>query len=145
MPDAVKGLPATMTVYRGQSADASPGLSWTLDRKVAERFARGHRGMKLPNPVVLEITVSRDDVALFITDRDEAEVVLFEAPGIEDQDRPGRPVAEESKDKAPQARQLRRDGLSVRQIAEVVGAPRSTVGKWVKDIPTELTWKGNPK
>lgn len=38
-------LPASLTVYRGQDADAPKGLSWTLERKVAAEFARGHRNI----------------------------------------------------------------------------------------------------
>lgn len=73
-------LPESMTVYRGQSADAPKGLSWTLNRAVAESFARGHRGILNRNPVVLELEVTRDQVAMFINDRDEDEVVLKSIP-----------------------------------------------------------------
>ena len=73
-------VPESLTVYRGQDADAEKGLSWTRDRKVAEAFAHGHRGLNNPNPVVLEMEVFRGDVAFTCEERDEAEVVLMRIP-----------------------------------------------------------------
>jgi hypothetical protein len=71
-------------VYRGQDQSASVGLSWTSDRKVAEGFARGHRGMYNPKPVILERVIGKKDIAFTQTDREEAEVVLFSATaGVE--------------------------------------------------------------
>lgn len=72
-------LPERLTVYRGQSADEPKGLSWTRNHKVAEGFARGHRSRNL-NPVVLELEVTRDQVAMYLTDRDEETVVLKAIP-----------------------------------------------------------------
>lgn len=73
-------LPDRMTVYRGQSASAPKGLSWTLDRKVAEGFARGHRNIRVPDPVVLEMEVTPDLVAFYTNARKEREVVLLAIP-----------------------------------------------------------------
>lgn len=73
-------VPEGLTVFRGQDADAEKGLSWTRDRKVAEAFAHGHRGLNNPNPVVLEMEVFRGDVAFTCNERDEAEVVLMRIP-----------------------------------------------------------------
>lgn len=76
--DEIGRLPQRMAVYRGQSGDAQPGLSWTLSRSVADGFARGHRGIAVPNGVTLERIISREDVALaFLDDRSEQEVVLW--------------------------------------------------------------------
>ncbi len=80
MSPEIAALPNPVTVFRGQLDDYEPGLSWTLDRSVAVKFARGHRGVKAPNPVVLCATVRREDIALYLTDRSEAEVVLFAPP-----------------------------------------------------------------
>jgi len=81
-------LPRRMTAYRGQSADNAAGLSWTLARTVAVEFAQGHRGLEVPNPVVLERAITRDDVVMaFFEERAEAEIVLWTAP--EDLSRPG--------------------------------------------------------
>jgi hypothetical protein len=73
-------LPERVTIYRGQSATAPKGLSWTLDRSVAEGFARGHRNVRVPDPVVLEMEVTLAQVAFFTNDRKEREVVLMGIP-----------------------------------------------------------------
>lgn len=77
---APKCEPTRMTVFRGQNAGAPLGLSWTLDRKVAEEFARGHRGIRNRHPVVLERVVTRDQVAFVCDDREEKEIVLLAVP-----------------------------------------------------------------
>jgi hypothetical protein len=69
-----------ISIYRGQGLDHEPGLSWTLNRKVAEGFARGHRGFGPRNPGVLEAEIEKADIAFMATDRGEDEVVLFEPP-----------------------------------------------------------------
>lgn len=70
-----------LVVYRGQSALSRVGLSWTLRREVAEGFAHGHRGIQVPDPVVLERRIERKHVAMaFLDDRDEAEVALWAPP-----------------------------------------------------------------
>jgi hypothetical protein len=68
--DLLPGDP--LTIYRGQDADRPPGLSWTLDREKAERFARR---FKSPAPTVLVGTVARANVLGYFSGRDEAEVV----------------------------------------------------------------------
>ena len=66
-----------LTVYRGQSELLKPGLSWTRRLDVAMSFARGHRGMRNPEPVVYSRIVKPEHIA-FVTDkRGEAEVVLW--------------------------------------------------------------------
>jgi hypothetical protein len=74
-----KGLPRRrlLTIYRGQDEDAPFGLSWSLDARVAEKFANGaatrqhHRG-----GVVYEAMVKRTDVMGYMTGRNEAEVIV---------------------------------------------------------------------
>ena len=73
-------LPVRMTVYRGQSASAPKGLSWTRDRSVAEGFAHGHRNIRVPDPVVLEMEVTPAQVAFYTNARKEREVVLLSIP-----------------------------------------------------------------
>lgn len=77
IPDEVK---TPVTIYRGQSADDPKGLSWTLNRTVAEAFAHGHRGMRVRNPVVFEMLVDFEDIAFYTNDRNEEEVVLWAIP-----------------------------------------------------------------
>ena len=69
-----------LIIYRGQSARSPLGLSWTLRRETAVGFARGHRGLLNPSPVIVETTVNKADVACYFTDRNEEEIVLFKPP-----------------------------------------------------------------
>jgi hypothetical protein len=76
LTDAPDGLPAgSLTVYRGQSAGDPLGISWTLDPAVAHMFAAGIR-VALPDGVVYTGTVEPADVLGYITQRDEAEIVV---------------------------------------------------------------------
>lgn len=76
------GLPERVTVYRGQDDSAPLGLSWTLSWDVAEGFARGHRNIRNPDPVVLALEVTRREVAFLAHDREEQEVVLLAIPPL---------------------------------------------------------------
>jgi hypothetical protein len=67
-------------VFRGQDSGVRIGLSWTTDRDVAANFARGHRGLFNPDPVVLTTTIAKSSIAFAVPERNEAEVVLFTAP-----------------------------------------------------------------
>jgi hypothetical protein len=62
---------------RGQNDGATVGLSWTLDKGVAEGFARGHRGIWNPSPIVITAEVYKRDVAFACAERHEAEIVVF--------------------------------------------------------------------
>ena len=73
---------APVTVFRGQSGLARPGLSWTTDPQVARRFSQGHRGIAVRDPVVLRRIVRPDEIAFTSNDRREAEVVIFTGEGI---------------------------------------------------------------
>ena len=80
----IAGLPERMTAYRGQSADAPIGLSWTLDRDVAAGFARGHRFITVPNPAIFKVLIPRNLVVLaFPDDRKEAEIVVKSTKGLD--------------------------------------------------------------
>jgi hypothetical protein len=70
------GLPDHITVYRGCSLERMHGLSWTLSKKVAERFARGHRGLSVPRPTIAAARISRDNVFAVFCDRKEDEIIL---------------------------------------------------------------------
>jgi hypothetical protein len=74
--------PAPVAVFRGQSGLARPGLSWTTNPQVARRFALGHRGIAVANPVVLRRIVRPEEIAFTSNDRREAEVVIFTGEGI---------------------------------------------------------------
>jgi hypothetical protein len=79
-------------VYRGNLGETPQGGSWTLDREVAERFARmasGPRGqivlgMSGPGPgSIWRGWVEADDVLGFFDDRHEYEIVTDHVYGIE--------------------------------------------------------------
>jgi hypothetical protein len=83
---AYETLPEKFTIYHGQDASRhSLSTSWTLDRKVAEGFAKGHRGIYNRSPRVLTATAEKENVALYLNGRSESEVVLFRPPKIEQQ------------------------------------------------------------
>ena len=64
-----EGIPPRVTVYRGQSKNSPLGLSWTTSRAVAESFARGHRGIRNPNPVIYSLDVTRKQIAFLCDER----------------------------------------------------------------------------
>lgn len=80
-------LPSVFTAYRGQDHSARAGLSWTLERSVAADFARGHRGLHNPSPVILCRTFRKSSVAMVLMGRNEHEVVLFRRPHFQNADR----------------------------------------------------------
>ena len=69
-------LPDDLTLYRGCSRSHVEAISWTTNRSVAEDFARGHRGIAVPDPVIVAATVARKHVFAVIYNRSEAEVLL---------------------------------------------------------------------
>lgn len=73
-------LPDRFTAYPGQCASKPLGLSWTLDRRVAYDFARGHRGILNKHPVVVAARIRKTQIAGAYVDRCEAEVVTFKPP-----------------------------------------------------------------
>ena len=73
--DFFRSLPDEVTVYRGASRERIAGLSWTTSPTVAWRFARGHRGILSPDPVVATGTINEADI-LWATDRrNEQEII----------------------------------------------------------------------
>lgn len=60
-------------IFRGQGRGMPPGISWTLDPKVADLFTRYR--FHAPDPVVLRGYVHRQDVLGYFTDRGEAEII----------------------------------------------------------------------
>lgn len=65
-----------LTIYRGCNAAHVAGLSWTTNRDIAERFAAGHRGFKVLDPVVASARIHRRDVFDYGDCHDEDEVVV---------------------------------------------------------------------
>ena len=71
-------LPNKIEVYRGASRSRIDGaISWTTDRKIAERFARGHRGIAVPDPVIATGIIRKAQIFAAINDRQENEVLCL--------------------------------------------------------------------
>ena len=69
-------LPEELLVYRGCEEGRENGLSWTLDKTVAEVFAQGHRARSLAKPQIYEKTIRKSQDVFFATNlREEQEVV----------------------------------------------------------------------
>jgi hypothetical protein len=77
-----KTLPDVLTIYRGcvgptiEYSGTVRRISWTLDRKIAEGFGRGHRSIKLPNPVVAEANYPKAEILALNLKRREREVLI---------------------------------------------------------------------
>jgi hypothetical protein len=71
-------LPEQITVYRGGSRARIDGaISWTTSIDIAEGFARGHRFIRVPDPVVATGTINKSAVFLATNDRNESEVLCL--------------------------------------------------------------------
>jgi hypothetical protein len=69
-------LPAQVKVFRGCSRPRLRGVAWTTDRTVAEGFAKGHRTLRVSEPVVASAIVPKENIFFVTNDRNENEVVL---------------------------------------------------------------------
>lgn len=70
--NTLRSLPAQVTIYRGcQKGINEDGLSWTLDKSKAEFFA--NRFSK--KGIILERTVSKNDIVAILLGRGESEVI----------------------------------------------------------------------
>jgi hypothetical protein len=71
-------LPDQLTLYRGASRSRIHGaISWTIDRKVAEKFARGHRGIPVPDPVIATASINKAAIFAATNERGESEVLCL--------------------------------------------------------------------
>jgi hypothetical protein len=68
-------LPSVLMIYRGCGVDRMLGASWTLDRATAVGFARGHRGIRVRDPVLATARISKRAVLFATNDREEFEVL----------------------------------------------------------------------
>lgn len=73
---AFKSLPDHIRIYRGCSLSRVYGFSWTTDRKIAEGFARGHRGISVPDPVIATLRIPKRYAIGFYTGRKEQELLV---------------------------------------------------------------------
>lgn len=72
---ALTALSERITVYRGCYRINRSGLSWTLDRNVAERFPRLMRYSRPGDQPLLLTAVAPRERAVLKLDRDEAEII----------------------------------------------------------------------
>jgi hypothetical protein len=62
--------------YRGQLPAEPLGIAWTLDRKIAQRFARG-AGVRRPiDGVIYQAEINREFVLAYLTGRGESELII---------------------------------------------------------------------
>jgi hypothetical protein len=69
-------LPDQIEVFRGCSRSRVRGISWTVDRSVAEGFARGHRYIRVPEPVVARAVIPKLTIFAALAERNEGEILL---------------------------------------------------------------------
>ena len=62
--------------YRGCDRSKQQGVSWTTNSQVAEKFALGHRGISVPDPVVVCVAVRKSDILAVDTARGEDEILV---------------------------------------------------------------------
>ena len=74
-------LPNEITIYRGGSKTELKakkfGVSWTLDRKIAEKFADIKSIRDKKEMIVIEKTISKKDVIAYFISRQEEEIIYF--------------------------------------------------------------------
>jgi hypothetical protein len=105
--------PERLTVYRGASRARIAAVSWTTDPEVARRFAAGHRGIRMPDPVIAMAEIGGDEVFWTTDERSESEIIcvprtwtIFETacpPAIRYARRPCWPFANRSGSSPPTA------------------------------------------
>lgn len=68
-----RNLPKRFEVYRAAHSDdeMETGLSWSLDKKFVERYAKGE------NRIVLTKVISKDDAWAYFDRRKESEVIIM--------------------------------------------------------------------
>jgi hypothetical protein len=70
------GLPDLVAVHRGCSRPRVRGVSWSTDPEVAAGFAAGHRGIRVPDPVIASAVIPKTHVFTVFVERRESEVIL---------------------------------------------------------------------
>lgn len=77
LDDKRKTLPTgRLTVYRGQVKSAPRGIAWTLDSKIARKFARTGGGRSLvKGGIILMAEIESYAVLAYLTKRGESEVI----------------------------------------------------------------------
>jgi hypothetical protein len=74
--EAFEAMKDPMICYRGCGKAQVRGFSWTTDRSVAEKFARGGRFPTPPTPVIASAMVKKSAIFFICNDRKESEIVV---------------------------------------------------------------------
>ncbi|TGE02436.1 hypothetical protein [Methylobacterium nonmethylotrophicum] len=69
-------LPDRITIYRGCDMDRVMSLAWTTDKAIALGFAKGHRGISVPNPVLASAFVRKHSILGAYQERQEHEILV---------------------------------------------------------------------
>lgn len=65
------------TIYRGQIGFGQPGISWTLDRRIAAKFAATGGGRAtIKGGVILQQSIESEKVIAYLTGRGESEIII---------------------------------------------------------------------
>jgi hypothetical protein len=75
--EAFEKLPDAVTVFRGCYANNKWGLSWSLDRAVAEKFPTLHRYRQQGQPLLVKALACKADIAALKIEREEYEVITY--------------------------------------------------------------------
>jgi hypothetical protein len=75
---AYDALPEKITIYRGCGQANMMGMSWSLDKEIANSFPHTNR-YKVPDPLLVTSTVFKRKVLAFKRGRDEDEIITFSA------------------------------------------------------------------
>lgn len=73
--DSTKKLSGKKKVYRGQSGDHELGISWSLKKSIATKFAHGTRG-PIKNGSVYIGVIDTSEILAYLTSRDEEEIIV---------------------------------------------------------------------
>lgn len=73
-------LPDDVTVYRGCYANNKWGMSWSLNKEVAERFPFLNRYQRPSRPLLVKARIQKQDIVALKLDRNESEVICMSKP-----------------------------------------------------------------
>ncbi|MDA3883409.1 MAG: hypothetical protein PF481_08980 [Bacteroidales bacterium] len=74
-------LDATLNLYRGtagqSSEEAASGLSWTIDKEIANKFMKDYARMfHCDSGMVLKATIDKNSIIAYFTERFESEIII---------------------------------------------------------------------
>lgn len=79
--EVIKSLPNEVTIYRGMSKDEYKSkkyrFSWTLNKSIAEMFAKRNRLLYKTEFIVCELIIPKDKIIAYFEDREESEIIYL--------------------------------------------------------------------